>query len=104
MVVDAGGATPTRRPSAYLAAAAADTFEEAGLVDVEEETTTWKCRGGGQAARFQQMNLQLVQTTLPSFVPRDDYERHSSLYEDPSFAFVFMAMVGAWGRRPQSTP
>ena len=79
-------------------------LEEAGLVDVEEETTTWKCRGGGQAARFQQMNLQLVQTTLPSFVPRDDYERHSSLYEDPSFAFVFMAMVGAWGRRPQSTP
>ena len=78
-------------------------LEEVGLVDVEDETTTWKCRGGGQAARFQQMNLRLVQSTLPSFLPRDDYERQSSLYEDASFAFVFMAMVGAWGRRPHST-
>ena len=79
-------------------------LEEAGLVDVEDETTTWKCRGGGQAARFQQMNLRLVQETLPNFLPEDDFERQSSLYDDPSFAFVFMAMVGAWGRRPYSAP
>ncbi len=79
-------------------------LEDLGLVEVEDETPTWKCRGGGQAARFQQMNLRLVETALPAFIAPEDYELQSRLYDDPSFAFVFMAMVGAWGRRPKSDP
>jgi hypothetical protein len=78
-------------------------LERLGLVELEGETTTWLCRGGGLGARFQQMNLELMSGLLGGVLLREaENEALRRLYDDPSFAFVHMAMVGAWGRRGRS--
>ena len=78
-------------------------LERLGLVELEGETTTWLCRGGGLGARFQQMNLELMSGLLGSaLLPEAENQALQRLYDDPSFAFVHMAMVGAWGRRART--
>jgi hypothetical protein len=77
-------------------------LERAGLVDLGGEKTTWRCHGGGLGARFQQMNMKLM-SSLPmasALMRNEDHEAIHRLYDDPSFAFTNMSMVGAWGRRP----
>jgi hypothetical protein len=75
-----------------------DLLEHLGLAEVGAERTRWRCRGGDLGARFQQMSLELLfQGT--GVISEVDYEGLQRGYDDPSFAFVHMAMVGAWGRR-----
>ena len=74
-------------------------LERSGLVEVGEERTSWACRGGDPGARFHQMSVRLlVQCT--GLVSAADHEALQCMYEDPSFSFTAMTMVGAWGRRP----
>jgi SAM-dependent methyltransferase len=74
-----------------------------GLANVGVERTTWRSRGGDAGARFQQMSLKLLFLGGAGVISETDYEELQRAYEDPSFAFVPMAMVGAWGRRLAET-
>jgi SAM-dependent methyltransferase len=71
-----------------------------GLSHVRAERTTWRSRGGDVGARFQQMSVKLLCQAGAGVIAETDYEELQRAYEDPSFAFVHMAMVGAWGCRP----
>jgi len=82
----------------HLGRCCRDLLERLGLAEVGAGRTTWRCRGGDAGARFQQMSLKLLfQGT--GVISGVDYEELQRAYDDPSFAFVHMAMVGAWGRR-----
>ena len=74
-----------------------------GLTEVGAERTTWGCWGGDVGARFQQMGLKLLLQGT-GVISGVDYEELQRAYDDPSFAFVHMAMVGAWGRRAAEAP
>jgi SAM-dependent methyltransferase len=77
-------------------------LEHLGLAERGDETTSWVCRGGEMGAQFQQMGLRLLGTLLEGgdVISAEHSEALQCLYGDPSFAFVTMAMVSAWGRRP----
>jgi SAM-dependent methyltransferase len=74
-----------------------------GLVHVGAERTTWRARGGDVGARFQQMSLKVLYQWGAGVISEADYEELQRAYEDPSFEFVHLAMVGAWGRRSRET-
>ncbi len=75
-----------------------DLLQRLGLAEVGAERTTWQCRGGAVEARFKQMSLELLFHGT-GVISQADYEELQRAYDDPSFAFVHMVMVGAWGRR-----
>ena len=75
-------------------------LEDLGLVEVGDQRTSWRCRGGDAGARFHQMSLQLLFEQTGIFSARD-HEAVQRLYDDPSFSFIPLTMVGAWGRRAQ---
>jgi hypothetical protein len=77
-----------------------DLLVRLGLAHVGAEWTMWRSRGGEVGARFQQMSLNLLCQWGAGVISEADYEELQRAYEDPSFAFVHMAMVGAWGRSP----
>jgi SAM-dependent methyltransferase len=74
-------------------------LERLGFVDVGEERTSWSCRGGDAAARFHRMSVRLL-VEHTGLISAADHEALQCLYDDPSFSFAPMPMVGAWGRRP----
>ena len=72
-------------------------LEHLGLAEVCDERTTWRCRGGDVGARFLRMSQRLLFEGTGVISPAD-CEVLRRVYDDPSFAFVHMGMIGAWGR------
>jgi len=73
-------------------------LESLGLVEVGDERASWHCRGGDAGARFHQMSIRLLFQRTGA-ISAADHEALQRVFDDPSFSFVPMTMVGAWGRR-----
>jgi hypothetical protein len=75
---------------------------ELGFADVGHEGVAPVSRGGGRSARFYRMSNQVVRGPLVAAgaLTQEEFEELQEAYWDPSFAFVGLALFGAWGRRP----
>jgi SAM-dependent methyltransferase len=77
-------------------------FREAGLVEVGAEGWVPVGRAGTAIAEWWQLSLEKLRPVVLARTSLSDdvFERYMDMVSAPDFAFVFLTLITAWGRRP----